>query len=343
MFFGKLFKKDHRHYLQQGEKHLAAERYADARVEFLEALKCCPPDADKDQRVIREGLQHAGNRLGELNMQEGERSLNAGDLAKAYDNFTLAGELAFDETLKAMAREAVEKLGEQADASAPIRHNHGAHGGSSCGSCNCSGGQEEAAPESVPLDLSEEDRFSLLVEPLGAGLASRYRALGPGFAKTYLMIHDGNDAAALPLLQEMIGGRDDDIVIYEVALIMYRSGQVHECEELLNRAIALNPGNPMTYLALVHLMADRARYPEALATVRRMMELGVLADQAQFMLGELHEAAGDQAAAVDAWTRALALPAVARSAAERLIPVLQGEGRGDEAKYLAKRYLKGCC
>ena len=29
MFFSKFFQKDHRHYLTQAGKHLAAERYAD--------------------------------------------------------------------------------------------------------------------------------------------------------------------------------------------------------------------------------------------------------------------------------------------------------------------------
>src|SRR4051812_9108008 len=98
MFFG-LFKKDHRHYLTQGTKYLAAERYADARVDFLEALKRCPAEATQDEQDIRKGLDQAGNRLGEMNLQEGEHSINAGDLAKARDHFILAGELAVDETI----------------------------------------------------------------------------------------------------------------------------------------------------------------------------------------------------------------------------------------------------
>jgi hypothetical protein len=57
----------------------------------------------------------------------------------------------------------------------------------------------------------------------------------------------------------------------------------------------------------------------------------------------LHEAAGDPDGAFEAWTKALELPSVARSAAERLIPILSDQGRAEEAKYLAKRYLKGCC
>jgi tetratricopeptide (TPR) repeat protein len=350
MFFSKLFKKDYRHYFNQGGKCLAAERYADARVEFLEALKHCPADAAQEQGEIRAGLNEAGNKLGELNLHEAERSVHAGDLDKAYDHFTLAAELAFDETIKAMAREGVRKLEQQGSAAAPAQHKqagHGgegghSHGGGCGGSCSCSGG-EVSEQEAPPMEMSEEDRFSLLVHPLPGDLPQRYLALGPKFAEAYLLIQDGNDAAALPILQEILRSGDNDVVIYEVALIMYRSGQVHECEKLLNRSLRLNPGNSMSYLGLVHLFSDQGRRQEALGTVQRMIELGVLADQAQIMLGDLHQGAGDEAAAMEDWTKALSLPTVARSAAERLVPILNNQGRKDEVKFLTKKYLKGCC
>jgi tetratricopeptide (TPR) repeat protein len=345
MFFGKLFKKDHRHYLTQGTKCLAAERYADARVDFLEALNRCPAEATQDEQDIRKGLDQAGNRLGEMNLQEGEHSLNAGDLAKARDHFVLAGELAVDETIRAMAGAGLKKLQQpaQAPAARPAAPAHKAHGGSSCGSCKDTGSHSLAEDDAEGANLSEDDRFFLMVQPLPGELSGRYATLGGRFKEAYLMIHDGNDANAFPILQEMLVSDENDIVIYEVALIMYRAGRVHECEALLNRSLLINPGNSMSYLALVHLTAEAQRYPEALSIVKRMMELGILADQAQFMLGELLEASGDQAGAFEAWTKALELPSMARSAAERLIPLLNDEGRTEEAKYLAKRYLKGCC
>lgn len=343
MFFGKLFKKDHRHYLTRAGKHLAAERHADARVEFLEALRRCPEDAAQDVLEIRNGLALAGNRLGELNLHEGDFSVTAGDLSKAFDHFTLAGELAVDETIRAMAGERLKKLQQPAPAPTAALSGHKAHGGSSCATCKDTGSHGAAVEEIPASSLSDEDRFFLLVQPLPGDLAGRYAALGEKFARAYLLIHDGNDAAAFPMLQEMLVSGDNDIVIYELALIMYRARRAHECEGLLKRSLSLNPGNPTSYLALVHLLAEARRVPEAIATVRRMMELGILADQAQFMLGELLESSGDEAGACEAWSKALALPSVARSAAERLVPLLSGQGRTDEVKYLTKKYLKGCC
>ena len=347
MFFSKFFKKDHRHYLTRGGKHLTAERYSDARADFDEALTLCPVEAVDDAAEIRAGLARAGNGLGELNLKEGGRSVLAGELEKAFDHFTLACELAVDETIKAMAAAELGKL-QQPDptplpitvpkAAAPAASGHGG----SCGSCQGSGSPQPAV-EIPASNLSDEDRFSLLVQPLQGELSSRYAALGPDFTRAYLLIHDGDDAAAFPILKEMHLLGENDIVMHELALIMFRSGRAHECEQLLNRALVINPGNSACYLALVHLLAEAKRFPEAIASVKRMMEMDILAESAQFMLGELYEVTGEEALAMEAWSKALEMPSVARSAAERLLPLLSAQGRIDEVKYLVKRYLKGCC
>ena len=343
MFFSKFFKKDHLHYLAQGTKHLAAERYAEARVDFLEAQSCCPAEGAEEARQISTGLSQAGNHLAELNLAEGSYALNAGELAKAFDNFTLALQLADDPKLKGRAEAGLQQVDQPQPVPAASKKaaQGGGHGGSSCGSCKDGGTQ--SLEDDQGTGMHEEDRFFLLVQPLPGDLPARYCALGEKFARAYLLIHEGNDAQALPILQEMQLSCDNDIVNYEVALIMYRAGRAHECEELLKCSLRLNPGNATSYLALVHLKADAGKYPEAISIVNRMKELGIMADQAQYMLGELLEATGDQAAALEAWSQALELPSVAKAAAERLIPILTGQGRAEEAKYLAKRYLKGCC
>jgi tetratricopeptide (TPR) repeat protein len=343
MFFSKFFKKDHLHYLAQGTKHLAAERYSDARVDFLEAQSRCPAEAAGDLLQISAGLSQAGNQLSELNLAEGAYALNAGELTKASDNFTLARQLAEDPKLKARAEAGLKQVAlPQAAPAAASPAKSGGHGGSSCGSCKDSGTHSLDADEAA-AGMHDDDRFFLLVQPLPGDLPVRYSALGEKFTRAYLLIHEGNDAQALPLLQEMQLSSENDIVNYEVALIMYRAGRAHECEELLKRSLKLNPANATSYLALVHLKADAGQFPEAISIIGRMKELGILADQAQFMLGELLEASGDQAAALEAWSQALEIPSVAKPAAERLIPILTSQGRAEEAKYLAKKYLKGCC
>ncbi|MBJ6800912.1 tetratricopeptide repeat protein [Geomonas propionica] len=351
MFFGLFGKKDFRHYQNLGAKHLAAERYADARVDLQEALKLCPADAPQDAAAIRQGLDQAGNHLGELNLQEGEHALRAGEAQKAYDHFCLAAELAADPAIKTRARAEAAKL-EQPEAAAAAAKpaaapagagNYKPHSGGSCTTCKGHGDHHHEEPAPMEMSLSEEDQFFLMVQPLPGDLPGRYAALGPKFAKAYLMIHEGNDRDAFTILQEMLLSCENDIVLYEVALIMFRAGQIHESESLLNRALALNPQNAAVYLALVHLFAGGRRYPEAIATVQKMLELNILPDQAQFMMGELHETIGDTERAMELWTKSLEHPSMAKAAAERLIPILNRQGRSDDVKYLTKKYLKGCC
>ncbi|MBU5637589.1 tetratricopeptide repeat protein [Geomonas sp. Red69] len=351
MFFGLFGKKDFRHYQNQGAKRLAAERYADARVDLQEALKLCPADAPQEAAAIRQGLDQAGDRLGELNLQEGEHALRLGEVQKAYDHFCLAADLAADPGLKARAHAEAAKLEQpesQAAAAKPAAAPAGAgnykpHGGGSCTTCKGHGDHHHEEPASMEMSMSEEDQFFLMIQPLPGDLPGRYAELGSQFAKAYLMIHEGNDRDAFPILQEMLLSRENDIVLYEVALIMFRAGQIHESEALLNRALVLNPQNATVYLALVQLFAGGGRYPQAIATVQKMLELDILPDQAQFMLGELHEATGDTERAMELWTKSLDYPGVAKAAAERLIPILNRQGRTDEVKYLSKKYLKGCC
>ncbi|WP_224982365.1 tetratricopeptide repeat protein [Geomonas agri] len=363
MFFGLFGKKDFRHYQNQGAKHLAAERYADARVDFQEALRLCPAEASHDAAAIRQGLDQAGNKLGELNLEEGEHALRAGEAQKAYDHFCLAADLATDPAIKTRAHTAAAKL-EQPESQAAAAKleqpespaaaakpaaapagagNYKPHGGGSCTTCKGHGDHHHEEPAPMEMSMSEEDQFFLMIQPLPGDLPGRYAELGPNFAKAYLMIHDGNDRDAFPILQEMLLSCENDIVLYEVALIMFRAGQIHESETLLNRALALNPQNAAVYMALVQLFAGGGRYPQAIATVQKMLELDILPDQAQFMLGELHETIGDIDRAMELWTKSLESPSMAKAAAERLIPILNRQGRRDDVKYLSKKYLKGCC
>jgi len=352
-FFSKLFKKnrDHNYYLAQGDKYFAAERYADARVEYQEAQSCCPAEAAEDLKRIADGLGQAGNRLGELNLEEGNHAASAGDLQKAADHFSLVLELAADPALRSRATTAMRELKQAKDlpaaaakaAPAAHSHSHGHGHKSSCGSCSDSGKHHQAPVEVNSDDVHEDDRFNLLVQPLPGDLPERYCAMGHEFVKAYLLIHEGNDAAAFPILKEMLLSSENDIVIYELALIMYRGGRAHECEELLKRGLNVNPDNATLYLALIHLMSDFGRYGEAIEIATQMLQRDLLPDQAQYLLGELYQASGDDAAALEAWSKALQSKSMAKPAAERLVPLLASQGREAEAKFLAKQYLKGCC
>ena len=136
MVFSRLFKKkDHRHFMAAGEKHLAAGSFADARCAFQDALDRVPADAPQDREEIAARLGEAGDKLGALNLQEGERCAAAGDLKKAFEHFGLALELSHDSNLKFRAGKRMEELraGEKRVAPQPVVEEQHAAGCSSCG------------------------------------------------------------------------------------------------------------------------------------------------------------------------------------------------------------------
>lgn len=340
MFLGKLFRKDYRSYLEQGEKCLAEERYADARLAFQEALQRLPKAGDDvaaQQSIVRERLTLAGNKLGLLNLTEAEHALNRGDVARASDHLALVRELAEDVTI----REKAEKLLQSREDESPSAdHGHGAHG---CAGCAPSA---EKTPTNLHANdslLPAGDRFDILVQPLPGDLPRRYAELGEKFACAFLLHHDGNDEESLRIYEELLAREENDILLYETALIHYHRDNIPECERLLRRAIELTPSNPLCHLSLVQLFIDSERFDEALQTLTYMIAQKLLLEQSLLTAGDLLQHLGEDARAVEMFSQALVLPGAARAAAERLIPLLEQQGRSAEAQYLFKTYCKGCC
>jgi hypothetical protein len=94
---------------------------------------------------------------------------------------------------------------------------------------------------------------------------------------------------------------------------------------------------------MVQLMIETERLPKAVAILQHMIESGHLADDAMLMLGDVLQMLGDGDAALGKYIAALDLPSVAKTAAQKAIPLLEEMGRSADAQALAKRYLKGCC
>lgn len=348
MFLKKIFaKKDHRHYIAQGEKYLADERFADARTSFQDALEKMPADAAEERATLEGRLRTINDSLARLNLKEGEGALNGGDAERAREYFTFAFELAVDAQIREMAEKQLGSLSAVSKDSLSKNNKHHHGGGSHCGSCHdTSGGtsqNEEVSAEDSASQLSDDDRFHILTQMLPEDLPARYAAMGEKFAAAYLKIHDGDDAGAFPILEELFRNSPNDVVMYELALIMYRAQRLGDCEGLLKQALAANPRNSLAYFAWVHLCANTGRFPEAIKTLENMLELGLMPHQAKLMLGEVYAASGDREAALGHWSEALAVKATEKAAAERLVPLLGEMGRQQEAQFLAKKYLKGCC
>jgi Tfp pilus assembly protein PilF len=128
-----------------------------------------------------------------------------------------------------------------------------------------------------------------------------------------------------------------------MALLKYESGDVSACQRLLTRAVSLNPLNPLAAVSLVHLHIEAGKLDNAMLLLQRMITDDVVTEQALLMQGDLYVMLQNESDAIECFSRLLQFPKTAKPAAERLIPILQKQGRDNEAEFLFKKYAKGCC
>jgi tetratricopeptide (TPR) repeat protein len=339
MFLNKLFNKNYRFYLEKGDKYLAEERYADARHEFQEALQLLPEGPDITDGLaleIRRKLAETGNGLALMNLLEAEHALNRGDLGKAEEHLALVTEMAADNAIREKAASLMSRLTPEASAA---EMNEPLHGCSGCATAVASASEKDHIPDY----LSERERFELLVHTLPVSLQERYAALGDRFAAGYLMVHGGEEAAGLKILQDLLHEGESDILLYEIALAYYQAGNSSECERLLRRALDLNDENPLCCLSLVQLLTDTGRLEESLPVLDHMIDRQLLTEQSLLFLGDVHQGLGNEDRAMESYAKALTYPNASKAAAERLIPLFEKHGRREDAAFLFKRYLKSCC
>ncbi len=343
MFFRKLFAKDYRYYKEKGDRLFADERYADARASYSEALEKVGGDNAEENEVeyLHSKIGETGNLLAVLNISEAEHALLTGNSNKACESLELALELAEDVAVREKAANLMKDLDTPHFDPVPSNPAHGTH---NCG--DCSGHTSDDSNRLAPpaAGLHDDEEFTLLVQTLPDDLPVRYTTLGKKFACAYLKAHrDENLGSALREFEELLAEGESDILLYELAIINYRQGNRKDCERLLRKALALNERNALCHLSLVQLFMDDGRLADAVQALRHMHEHNLLGDQALIMLGDVYAMQGDEGKALDTFAIALEVPALKRAAAERLVPLLGNMGRTEEATYLIKNYLKGCC
>jgi tetratricopeptide (TPR) repeat protein len=343
MFLKKLFNfgRDYGHYLEKAEKYLAVERFADARNAFLEAQGKIEKSGDVAPSVsesVRQKIALTGNMLGRMNLVEAEYAISSGDRKKAEEHLHIILDLADDASLRGDSQRLLAGLAsdplESEDVTAALK----------CGSCEVRGGEAEndAQPE-ADSTISREDRLFLYFQTLPGDLPERYAGMGEEFAQGCFLNLEGNEAGALRVFEDLSVKTESDILNYEKAIIHFHSGDSATCEQLLLAAIGLNQDNPLCLIALVHLYAEIGREVEALQVLERMISSNLLPEQALMMQGDLYTLLEEESRAVEIYSRLLTSPKFAKEAAERIVPLLEKQGRTKEAAYLVKKFAKGCC
>ena len=335
--------KDAGFYLDKGNRLFAEGRYAEARVAYGDALEKLGSDDSTIRAEITTRRSEAGDALAVINLKEAEHCFNAGDSVKALDHLELARELAVGGEVRGRVDLLMRRLGSES----PTAHLSDTP--ESSASCDCASGScgtavafDKPPPSDTDQHLSTEERFELMTAALPDDLPRRYRAMGARFADAYLLSHDGDDEAAARILEAITTPVSQDIIFYELALIRHRQGSIRDCESLLRQAMRANDRNPLCYLALVDLSIGTGRPEEALSILDTMIALELLPAQALMVRGDILEHLGQDEKALENYVLLLDSP-YKKDAAMKIIPILERLGRGDEARQLFSRYVKGCC
>jgi tetratricopeptide (TPR) repeat protein len=343
MFLKKLFKfsKDYSHYLEKGDRLLAEERFAEARIAYGEALEKLEssdgPDPSQTE-AVHQKIALTGNQLGRLNLVEAEYALNSGDRKKAGEHLLIIMELAEDQCLREKAEKLLAELDTGVSEAAPLLEVP------DCSGCE-TGKAETAANQQHDTEgsITGEDRVALYFQTLPGDLPDRYAGMGEEFARACLLNLEGNGEGALQILENLPSPVENDILAYEKAILHYNAGDVEQCEQLLIMSIGMNPGNPLCNIGLVQLYSETDRDSEALQMLERMIANNILPHQAQLMQGDLYLKLEDETKALESYSGVLAAPPFAREAVGRIVPLLEKQGRTQEAANLVKRFAKGCC
>lgn len=342
MFFKKFFTKSFEQILQKGDSLFRDEHYSEARQYYYDALEKVP-SSGVDQQIlahIKSMISKSGNSLAEMNILEAEASIRSGNILKAAEYLELSLELADDVCLREKAEKLISSLTEFSSAESETKESAGKHGCVTCSTSNHTTPQPEPI---LPDHLHSHEQFQLLVNTLPGELPQRYASLGEEFATAYLLAHTGDSVKALNKFRQLLSDDENDIILYETALLEFKEGRISSCESLLRKAIKLNADNPVCNLSIAQLLADTGRLDEAAVFLKSMMERSILYEQALIMLADVYIAMGDQENAVTLLSSGIQMPVLKKASAERLVPILASQGRDDEAAYLVKTYLKGCC
>ncbi len=342
MFFKKLFTKSCVQLLEKGDALFKEERFAEARQYYLDAIDKITGSL-QDQQVLahlKSMLSKCGNSLGEMNIAEAEAAFRSGNPRKAAEYLQLSLELADDVSIREKAETLLTSLAEFPAEPAVNMKSSAKH---DCASCSSSHSPTTEPDPIRPDHLHANEQFLLLANTLPGDLPQRYSSLGEEFASAFLLAHSDNPDEALNKFRQLLSTGENDIILYETALLEFRAGRMSVCESLLKRALKINADNPVCNLSLAQLYADTGRLDEAAAVLKRMMDQMILHEQALVMLADVHTLQGDNESAVTILTSGLQIPVLKKASAERLVRILAAQGRDDEAAYLFKTYLKGCC
>lgn len=341
--FDAIFAKNPRQLLERGDRLLENKRYFDARSSYEDALAGFRKQGADNEQIATccQRIDQANRCLAQLNIDEATHLIRRGDQKKAAEHLELAKSLSNDQEIHTAADQHLARLEEIEYDTPADTAPESASGCSSCSSGSCSP-PAEVAVENPDADLPLLVYYELLIQQLPSEVKPRYAQLGEDFAALYVEASKNNHEEALQRLEAWNDPAARDIYFYEKGMCQYRMGRVREAEASFRYSIKIREDNSLAYIGLVLLLLESRRLPEADVQLDHMISQGYLPEQATLFKAEIRLAYGETDHAIELFSSLIKTP-YERQAATRLHETLIHCGRDQEAAYVLKTYLGGCC
>jgi tetratricopeptide (TPR) repeat protein len=280
----------------------------------------------------------AGDRLAELNLEEGEGALRLGNPLKAREHLELAVGQACRAELRARAEQRLAGLTGGSQASPKETSETAAACGSGCGPTCAADPAGEGAGE-----LDATGRLELLLATLPENLAGEYSGAGAAFLQAWLAAQEGEDAHALALFEQVPATQRGPLFHAERGVVLARNRQPAMAEADLRAALKALPELFHPFDALVTLLAVTRRQDELEQLLRQALDDGRFVGYCWARLAQLEAGRGNVAAALEAGGQALAEGELDPATVVMCAELEERLGRHAEAETWFARLPSGGC
>ncbi len=295
--------------------------------------------AAPEQEEVAALEEHAGDKLAELNLDEGAGEARIGNLLRARDHFQLACEQARSAALRQRSEAALVKL-DRGDLEPDGKSSTRA--AAACGS-GCSTPRDLKAEAFDGAELDDEVRFEVLLATLPEDLAERYLAAGDTFRRAWLASHEEDPAHALELL-ELVPAVERDALFYcERGNLKARNRDLPGALTDLHKAMVDDPYLFVALSTTVDLLVGSGHLDTAEQLLRKGLAEERFQTYCQANLAQVMAHRGDEGAALEFAGQALAAGSADPPTVQLCAKILEQRERFAEAEAMLGRLPASGC
>lgn len=220
-------------------------------------------------------LTAARDGLAELNLEEGEAFLRAGERAQAADHLSLAARHAQKPDLVARIARARDEVGQSQVSPAPPAVPEPNDCLTNVCASGCGGGAVAPGEPLPPSDLDAQTRYELVLTSYPPDWVERYEAMGETFRDAFLLAHEGQEAEAAAQFEQVSPEDRNDLFFFERGALLARLGKVEAAFRDLEQALAENPEHLLALETLVNLEVAEGREDDAERRLQGYLDQGI--------------------------------------------------------------------